>query len=431
MRDIKGAEMLIKNVNIANYNGEIHNTDILIKSGKIANIGKNIGKQTKRATIGEIIDGTNLYAFAGFVDLHCHLRDPGFTHKEDVITGTRAAVSGGYTTICCMPNTKPCIDNVETLSYVINKSKEEGYARVLPVACITKGMLGKELTDFARLQDAVAFSDDGLPVLDEEILISAFSKADAENKLLMLHEEDIALRGDGEVHGGEHAKIAGLKGIGREVEDNLTKRDTELALKHNARLHICHVSTEGSVDIIRQAKKQGAKITCETTPHYISLDDSLLLNYTPMLKVNPPIREKSDVLAVIEGIADGTIDAIATDHAPHTLEEKAQIPPPFGMIGLQTAFAVCYTYLVKRGIIPLTRLIELMSKSPSDIIKLHEGEIAQNMPASLSIWDLEQKYVYNKEDIVSKSKNSPFVNYTLYGKLKCTIVEGEVKYDNR
>lgn len=420
--------LIIENVNIVNENKIEKNKNILIEDGVIKSINEGASKKGIR-----IIDGAGLFAFPGFCDMHSHLRDPGYTAKEDIISGTISAAAGGFTSVCCMPNTKPVCDNSEIIEYIINKSDDEGYAVVYPVASITCGMRGQELNDFNALlkAGAIAFSDDGLPVMDGTLIRSAMTKAKGCGALLMLHEENLELKEDGVVNKGKNAARAGLPGIPREVEDTMTARDVAYAAATGAKVHICHVSTKGSVDAIRRAKSVGANVTCETAPHYFSLTDEEILTGNPNAKMNPPLREEEDRLAVIEGICDGTIDVIATDHAPHTSAEKAAgiLKAPFGIIGFETAFALTVTNLVNTGKISLTDLTRLMSSEPRRRLNIEGGEIKAGEVADLVLCDINQPYSYRREDIVSKAKNSPFIGKELYGKVLLTICEGSLTYD--
>lgn len=422
--------LLIQNITIVNEEGIFLPADILIEGGIITDI-----KPGLTVPGAEIIGGSGLHAFPGFVDLHSHLRDPGLTHKEDIMTGTRAAAAGGFVKVCAMPNTVPVTDNAEILSYIKGQAQKAGYADVLPVASITQGMEGKYLTDFKALKKAgaVAFSDDGLPVADEKVLHKAMVQAKKTDALLMLHEEDLEVRGEGVANAGANAEKAGLPGIPAETEESLTARDIAIAEQTGARVHICHVSTAGSVWLVRNAKKRGVDITCETGPHYFSLDDSVLLKRSANTKVNPPIRSKADVAAIIEGLCDGTIDAIATDHAPHSEEEKSKdfILAPFGLIGFETAFALAITHLhVGRGI-PLFDIARWLSAAPCRILGIRGGRIMVGEPANITLCDVSHTYIYLKENIISKSKNSPFIEEKLTGSVKMTIRDGSIIYDHR
>ncbi|MEG1656280.1 MAG: dihydroorotase [Christensenellaceae bacterium] len=422
--------MIIKNVTIVNPDGITPDMDILIQNNIIKKIGKDILQKEDVS-----IDAGGLFAFYGFCDMHSHLRDPGYLQKEDIVSGTAAAAAGGFTTVCCMPNTNPVIDSVDTLTYIIDKAKRLGSVKVLPVACITKGMSGKTLTDFKELKKAgaIAFSDDGMPVADDEVMIAAMKKAKELGVPLLLHEENLELRGAGIVNAGENAQKAGLAGIVRAVEETMIARDLMYAQKYDVPIHLCHVSTQGGVELIRRAKLSGIRVTCETTPHYFSIGDDQILNLNTNAKVNPPLREKKDIDAIRQGIADGTIDAIATDHAPHTVSEKNtdMQSAPFGMIGFETAFSLAITNLVHTGMIALQDVARLMSAAPRRLLGISGGMIQINEIADLTICDIKENFVYTIEGIVSKSKNSPFINQKLCGRVKYTIVEGNLKYDRQ
>lgn len=419
--------ILIQNINIVNPDGISKDMDIFIDNGIINEIG-----QGKPGKAERMIDGRGLYAFPGFIDLHCHLRDPGQTHKEDIATGTKSAAAGGFTTVCSMANTLPPICTPEQIAYIIKKAKAEGSARVLPIACVTMGLKGEELTDFYALKSAgaIAVSDDGLP-LSADMAKKAMELAQKVDIPIMMHEEDLAYKKGGVVNAGENAEKANLPGVSREAENVMTARDLEISEQRGTAFHICHVSTKDSVDMIRKAKIRGVKVTCETAPHYFSLDDGMVLTGSPNAKMSPPLRTKEDVLAVIEGLVDGTIDAIATDHAPHTEEEKMRgmLEAPFGIIGLETAFALTITNLYNTGKLALTDIARLLSSSPAGILRIHGGYLKRGALADITICDIDRTYTYKKEDIVSKSKNSPFIGMKLCGRVKHTIVEGEIKYD--
>ncbi len=418
---------LIRDVRIVTGEGIGTQTDILIEDNLIREIGQGLA-----TTDALEIDASGLLAFGGFVDLHCHLRDPGLTYKEDIASGTRAAAAGGYTAVCCMPNTKPVIDTPEVLQYI---TEQQASARVLPVACITQGMQGQVLTDFEALarSGAVAFSDDGMPVAGEALLREAMCEARGHDRLLMLHEEDLAQRGNGVVNDCETARAMGYPVIPKAVEELPTQRDLALAQETGARVHICHVSTRGSLDAIRTAKRAGARVTCESAPHYIALDDTMLASGNTNLKVNPPIRSKDDVQAVIEALCDGTIDAIGTDHAPHAAEEKARSmqEAPFGLIGLETAFAVVHTCLVRTGKLGYSDLARLFCEAPRRILGMNHGRLQKNAIADLVLVDPNKEFVYCEQNIVSKAKNSPYLGQTWIGKPVLTMCEGVITYDNR
>ncbi len=398
--------------------------DILIRAGKIEKIGENVRQDADR-----VIDARGLLVYTGFVDMHCHLRDPGQTQKEDVLSGTKAAAAGGFTRVCCMPNTTPPVDCPETVRYILSR---EHAVKVSPVACITKGMQGDAAVDFAAMTKAgaVAFSDDGLPVRDAGIMRRAMLDAKDAGARLLLHEEEMSLRGDGVVNEGENARKAGAKGIPASAEEVMVARDIILAEETGCPVHICHVSTRGSVRMIREAKKRGVPITCETAPHYFSLDDSALLSGDTNAKMNPPLRAEKDVRAIRQGIADGTIDAIATDHAPHTQEDKEGgfERAAFGLIGFETAYPLAVMHLVHTGLITHKKLEELLSLRPRKILSLFES-LREGEVADITICDPEAVYTYDLESVVSRSKNSPFLGRRMTGCAQYTIVDGGIVYD--
>jgi len=421
-------ETLIKNGLVVTASGT-QQADILIQDGRIAAIGKDVGVKASKSA--HSIDANGLHVMAGFVDMHCHLRDPGFTHKEDIFSGSRAALSGGFTTICCMPNTNPCLDNAALIKYVTAVAKEANAAKVYPIGTITKGQKGQELAELKTMHDrgAIAFSDDGVPVENGGLMKLALSYAETFGLLLICHAEDKSIAGDGVVNEGFNASKVGLKGISRVAEEAMTARDILLAESLNARVHIAHVSTKGSVALVRDAKKRGVRVTAETCPHYFSITDDAILTYNTNAKINPPLREKMDVDAIIEGIKDGTIDAIATDHAPHHADEKAKEfdLAPFGISGFETAFGLCYTHLVKTGHITLNQLTTLLSAAPARILGLEVGELKEGAVADLTLVDLKKVYTVDKESFVSKGKNTIFHGHTLTGAVIKTLVDGEEK----
>ena len=412
--------MLIKNGYIVSKNRV---ADLRIENGRIS----EIGVLQKRGD-EQVLNANGLHDFYGFVDAHTHLRDPGLCHKEDIQSGTRAAAAGGYTAVAAMPNTLPPCDDVQAVRYVLEK---KGSVPVLPVACITQGMRGQALTDFGALKQAGAraLSDDGMPVSDPLLMKQALRYAKEVGLPLLLHEEDLVLKNGGSAHAGEYARAQGIAGIPASAEEVPIARDVILAAEADCPLHICHVSTARSVAIIAWAKQQGVRVTCETAPHYFSLCDEILDRADANTKVNPPLRTRADMEAIRRGIADGVIDMIATDHAPHTPEEKAQEyhKAPFGLIGLETAFSLSLENLVLRGLINHRRLEELLSFAPRRLFGL-EDSLQEGACADLTICDTRTSRIYKKQDILSKSKNSPFVGRTLRGCVCLTMVKGEIVY---
>ncbi|SDN96667.1 dihydroorotase [Acetanaerobacterium elongatum] len=399
--------------------------DILIINGLIKKVSPDI---TDTAEI--IIDASGLFAAPGLIDMHVHLRDPGFTHKEDIASGTQAAAAGGFTAIACMPNTNPPIDSAEILNYI--KLQSAGCpARVYPVACITKGMQGKELSDYDELKQAgaVAVSDDGRPVENAALMLGALKACAQKSLPVTSHCEDLSIISGGIVNEGAVSEALGVKGMHRASEDSITAREIALAESLDVPVHIAHVSTKGSVGIIRSAKARGVKVTCETAPHYFTLTEEKLLSKDANYRMNPPLRCESDRLAVIEGILDGTIDAIATDHAPHAPQEKANFyKAPNGVVGLETSLAVSITSLVKTGLITLSRLVELMSLNPARILGVAGGTLTPGAAADIVLFDVNEEYTVNPEVFRSKSRNTPFAGMKLAGRVKYTLMGGSIVY---
>lgn len=419
--------ILLKNATVVNADG-MQETDVLIDGETIAEVRKNIDNHMG----AEEIDCEGKLVFPGFIDMHCHLREPGQTHKEDICTGSRAAVAGGFTTVCCMPNTVPPLDNPQMLRYVKLRSAECNNAEVLPIGCITRGQKGAELCEFGKMRaaGAIAVSDDGLPVSNGAVMLNALKYAKTFGLTVLSHSEDKSISGAGVVNDGENATACGLRGTPKAAESAAIARDVLLAEEAGARLHVCHVSAAESVDIIRSAKKRGVQVTCETCPHYIAATDDEILSYNTNAKINPPLRGQEDVDAVIEGIADGTIDVIATDHAPHHFDEKNKEfdYAPFGTVGLETAFSVVYTRLVLTEMIRLTDVARIMSASPAEILGLNDrGRIAEGKRADLCIIDPDAEYTVDAQEFRSKGKNSLFDGWRLNGKVTNVFVKGEEK----
>ena len=398
--------------------------DLLIDDGSIVSIGQDISSPD-----ATVISAKGLTVFPGFTDVHVHLREPGFSYKETVATGTLAAAKGGYTSVCTMPNLKPCPDSVEHLKEQLNIIEKDAKIHVYPFGTITVGENGQVLSDMEGMsKDVVGFSDDGRGVQSEEMMLSAMKKAKELDKIISAHCEDNALLFGGYIHDGEYAKLHGHRGICSESEWGPIKRDIELAAKSGCKYHVCHISTKESVELIRKAKRDGVDITCETGPHYLTMNDTMLQE-DGRFKMNPPIRSEEDRLALIEGIKDGTIDVIATDHAPHSAEEKSRglEKSAMGVVGLETAFAVCYTKLVKTGIITLEKLIELLNINATKRFGIG-NPIQIGAPADLTVFSLDEKFTVTKEDFVSMGKASPFEGEELYGRCKITFVNGQIVY---
>ena len=365
----------------------------------------------------------NLFIFPGFVDVHVHLREPGFILKETIESGTAAAAGGGYTAVCSMPNLNPPPDSPENLNIQLERIKETAHIKVLPFGTITKGQMGKELSDMDAMAPFVAgFSDDGRGVQSEEMMLAAMQKAKSLNKIISAHCEDNSLLHGGYIHDGEYAKAHGHNGICSESEWGPIKRDIELVKKTGCKYHVCHISTKESVELIRKAKAEGVDITCETAPHYLVLDDTNL-EEDARFKMNPPLRSPADREALIEGIKDGTIDMIATDHAPHTADEKSKglADSLMGVVGIETAFAVMYTKLVKTGVITLERLIELMAINPRKRFDIPFDD-------SFTVWDLNTEFTVDPNKFLSKGRATPFKGEKLFGKCVLTVLNGKTVY---
>ena len=403
--------------------------DVLVENNKIIKVGKNIEAQEQT----KIIDANGLLVMPGYIDLHVHFRDPGLTYKEDILTGGRAAAKGGVTSVCAMPNTKPAVDSVDTISYIYNKA-QEAPTNVLQLSAITKGMDGKELVDMEAMKKAgaIAFSEDGKSVMDINLYFEAMKKAAKMNALVMAHCEDKDLVGKGVLNKGVASDKYKVEGIYDAVEDIITARDIFLAREAGARLHLCHCSTKGVVELIRMAKKLGVQVSGEACPHHFILSDRDIDREDSNYKMNPPLRSEEDVQALIEALRDGTLEAISTDHAPHSAEEKSKsfAEAPFGIVGLETSAALTYTALVATGILTPLQMAEKMSYNPAKILGLDDtkGSIAKGYDADITLYNPE---VYDEIDVdkfVSKGKNTPFGGKTVVGRVECTICSGQIVY---
>ncbi len=415
-------DLLIKNVHIIDpFNNTDGPGDIFIKNGVFAD------PETAEGNV-EIINGTGMKAAPGLVDLHVHLRDPGQTDKEDILSGCRAAAAGGVTSLLAMPNTVPAVDSPETVRYIIEKAKAAD-AHVYVVGSITKGLGGHEATDIDALYEAgiSALSDDGKPVLDTTIMVEAMKRAAQLGIPVTAHCEDPYLAG-GKVNEGEISEKLGVKGMPAAAEDAGTARELALAAAYDLPVHICHVSTRTSADMIRDFKKRGVKVTAETAPHYLMLTEEELLKKDADYRMNPPLRTEADRRAMIEALKDGTIDAIATDHAPHTPQEKADFEnAPNGSIGMETSFAAAYTILVKGGVMSETELIRKMSCTPASILGIPAGTMYIGAPADLFLYR-EEEWTVDPDKLHGKSKNTPFKGLTLAAKVKLTVCGGRIVY---
>ena len=402
--------------------------DILIKDGKIAGIlpqGTDSGKKENL----EAIDLKGQYIIPGLVDVHVHFRDPGFTYKEDICSGAEAAARGGFTSVVLMANTKPAVDNAETLSYVLEKGRETGI-HVYTCANVTKGMQGRELTDMETLSrlGAAGFTDDGIPLLDEELLRSALQCAARLQRPVSLHEENPALIRNNGVNAGRAAAHFGIGGSPREAEISMVERDLRIAVTQEADLSIQHISTREAVELVRQAKRLSSHIYAEATPHHFTLTQEAVIKHGTLAKMNPPLREEEDRLAIIEGLRDGTIDMIATDHAPHSTEEKAKplTEAPSGIIGLETALSLGIRELVRKGYLSMSELVRKMSYAPAQLYRLDAGYVAEGGPADLVVLDPDGQWVV--DGFASRAVNSPFIGETMPGVISYTICQGKIVY---
>ena len=402
--------------------------DVLIENGLIAEVGKKV-----RAAV-DTIDAAGLVVVPGFIDLHTHLREPGQEHKETIASGTRAAVAGGYTAVCAMANTIPPNDERAVTEMIIAEAARNGSCRVYPIGAVSRGLKGEELAEFADLRAAgcVALSDDGRPVANGQLMRRALEYAGMLQIPVVAHEEDLNLTDGGVMHEGMYSTLLGMGGIPAASEETMVARDVILARTTGAHLHVAHLSTAGAVDAVRNARRAGVHVTCEVTPHHLALTDEAVQSFSTNLKMNPPLRSEEHRKAVLQAIADGTIDAIATDHAPHHFDEKnVEFDlAPFGIIGLETAFSICYDSLVRRRVIDLRRLIELMSTAPARIFNLPGGSLRAGSPADIALLNLDERFQVTNT-FRSKASNSPFIGETLQGRVVATIVGGALQYDLR
>lgn len=379
-----------------------------------------------------VVDVKGAAVLPGLIDVHCHLRDPGFEYREDIVSGTKSAARGGFTSVCPMPNTKPACDNPTVVRSIVQKAKSEGYANVFPVGAASKSLDGKELAEFGLMKEEgiVAVSDDGRPVKTSDLLMKVMKYAADFDLLVMNHCEDLSLA-EGAMNEGEVSTELGLRGIPTAAEDIMIARDVIMAEYLDLPIHICHVSTKGGVRIIREAKARGVKVTSETCPHYFVLTDEACRGFNTNAKMNPPLRTEEDRLAIIEGVLDGTLDLIVTDHAPHHEDEKniEFALANNGILGFETAFALSYTWLVKTGLMSLGALVAAMSEKPSQLLKLNRGSLAVGSIADVAVFDLEKPFIFKKDQMASKSRNTPFDGYELYGRTLLTVCGGRITYE--
>lgn len=423
-------KLLIKNgivVDPANKTEE--KLDVFVANGKIFKIGRNISDRDAM-----IIDAKNCIVAPGFIDMHTHFREPGFEYKETIESGSRAAAKGGFTTVACMPNTSPAIDSQALVEFINLKSKQVGLVDVHAIGTITKGREGKELSPIGELvkAGAVAISDDGSSVMNAEILRRALEYAKMFNIPVIEHCEDPDLAGEGVMNEGYYSTLLGLKGIPKAAEEVIVARDILLARETGGRLHIAHVSTEGSIELIKWAKKQGLNVTAEAAPHHFSLDESTLKEYDTNFKMNPPLRTKEDVKAIRKALKDNVIEVIATDHAPHAeVDKRVEFnTAAYGIVGLETAFPLICEYLIRPGVLSLSQAIAKITINPAQVLNLKKGSLAIDRNADIVVANVDKEVKVTREFFASRSTNSPFIGKTLHGSVEYVIKKGKIIYQN-
>ena len=417
--------ILIKNGRVLNPSENLDSVmDILIDKGVIVKKASHIENEAN-----QIIDAKGCYVMPGLIDLHVHFRDPGLTYKEDIETGSRAAAKGGFTTVCCMPNTKPVVDSPETVKYIIDKGKAVGLTNVLPVGAVTKNMAGVEITDVEELKAAgiCAISEDGKSVMNSGVYRKAMKNAKQAGIPVLAHCEDINLVEGGVINLGDKSKELGVKGISNAVEDVIALRDILLG----AKLHLCHCSTKDSVEMVRRAKEEGVKVTAEVCPHHFSMCSDDITSNDANFKMNPPLRTREDMEALIKGLSDDVMDVISTDHAPHSAEEKAKDleHAPFGIVGLETSVALTITNLVKKGHVTPLQMAAKMSYNPAKVLGINKGTLNEGAIADVTIINPDKEYIIDSNEFASKGKNTPFNGYRVSGEVEYTILNGNVVYN--
>ena len=404
--------------------------DIFVEDGIIKEKAESIEKQADT-----VIDAAGCYVMPGLIDLHVHFRDPGLTYKEDIETGSKAAAKGGFTTVCCMPNTKPVVDNVDTVKYIIEKGEKTGLTNVLPVGAVTKNMAGVEITDVEELKKAgiCAISEDGKSVMNSGVYRKAMKNAAKANVPVLAHCEDINLVEGGVINLGDKSSELGVKGISNAVEDVIAMRDIMLAKETGATLHLCHCSTKDSVEMVKRAKEEGIKVTAEVCPHHFSMCSDDITSNDGNFKMNPPLRAREDMEALIKGLQDDIMDVISTDHAPHSAEEKAKDleHAPFGIVGLETSVALTVTNLVKKGYLTPMQMAAKMSYNPAKVLGIPKGTLDEGKIADITIIDPDKEYTIDVNTFESKGKNTPFDGYKVSGEVEYTILNGKVVYSNK
>jgi dihydroorotase len=408
--------------------------DVYLENGRIARLefSKLLSKKSIQSFGSRALDASGLVVAPGFIDLHVHLREPGREDEETIVTGTKAAAAGGFSSVCCMPNTDPPLDNQENIRFVLEQARF-AYARVYPVGCITQGRKGEKIAEIGDLfaAGAVAVTDDGSPVMDASVMRLAFEYSKMFGIPVVQHAEDMNLSHGGIMHEGFVSTILGMRGIPAAAEEVIVARDLKLLESFGGRLHVAHLSTAGGLELVREAKRKKLPVSCEVTPHHLTLtDEEIKKSFNPNLRVNPPVRSKKDVEALREGLIDGTIDAIATDHAPHSREEKEVEfdAAPNGMIGLETAFGIVMTELVAKGYLSLAQAVEKLTAGPARVFGLPGGQLKAGHSADITIFDPGQSWTYRASEGFSKSINSPFDGWSFKGKIVSTLLNGKVVY---
>lgn len=423
--------ILIKNGRLINPSENLDKVmDIFVEDGIIKEKAESIEKQADT-----VIDAAGCYVMPGLIDLHVHFRDPGLTYKEDIETGSKAAAKGGFTTVCCMPNTKPVVDNVETVKYIIEKGEKTGLTNVLPVGAVTKNMAGVEITNVEELKKAgiCAISEDGKSVMNSGVYRKAMKNAAKANVPVLAHCEDINLVEGGVINLGDKSSELGVKGISNAVEDVIAMRDIMLAKETGATLHLCHCSTKDSVEMVKRAKEEGIKVTAEVCPHHFSMCSDDITSNDGNFKMNPPLRAREDMEALIKGLQDDIMDVISTDHAPHSAEEKAKDleHAPFGIVGLETSVALTVTNLVKKGYLTPMQMAAKMSYNPAKVLGIPKGTLDEGKIADITIINPDKEYTIDVNTFESKGKNTPFDGYKVSGEVEYTILNGKVVYSNK
>lgn len=426
-------KLLIKGGRVIDPSQDIDQTgDLLIEDGRVKALADGGASEGAAGEGAEVFDAAGLVVAPGFIDLHVHMREPGQEYKETIATGAAAAVAGGFTSVCAMPNTIPVNDNSSVTRYIIEKAREAGLAEVHPVGAITRGSKGEELAEMAEMKEAgaVAVSDDGRPVMNAQVMRHAMEYARDHGLVVVDHCQDLHLSAGGVIHEGRYSTLLGLKGMSSAAEESHVARDILLAELTGARVHIAHISTAGAVEMVRAAKRRGLPVTCEATPHHLALTDEAVTSFDTNTKMNPPLRSETDRAALIEAARDGTIDAIATDHAPHHTDEKMleYDCAPFGVVGLETALGVAVTTLYHKGSIPLTRIVEMLTAGPARAFRLERGTLAEGAVANITIFDPDREWEVDPRSLRSKSRNTPFAGWRLRGKVIATFIRGEAVF---